>query len=51
MGSRGGASSGCKHWLDLLCGIVGVVFELATRWASNVEIKSRRLFIPEHEGG
>jgi hypothetical protein len=27
-----------------------VVFELRTRWTSNIGINSRRLFIPEHGG-
>jgi hypothetical protein len=49
--SCGGASSGYKRWLDLHSGIIGVVFELETRWAPNVEINSRGLFIPKHKGG
>jgi hypothetical protein len=50
VGSCGGALSECKRWLNLLGGIVRVVFELRTQWMSNVGINSRRLFIPEHEG-
>jgi hypothetical protein len=50
VGSCGGASSECKRWLNLLGGIVRVIFELRTRWAPNVQINSRRLFIPEHGG-
>jgi hypothetical protein len=49
--SCGGSSSGCRRWLNLLGGIIGVVFELRPRWAPNVEINSRELSIPEHEGG
>jgi hypothetical protein len=49
-GSCSGASSGCKRWVDLLGGIIGVVLELGTWWAPNVGINSRRLFIPEHGG-
>jgi hypothetical protein len=50
VGSYGGALSKCKPWLNLLGGIVRVVFELRTQWVPNVGINSRRLFIPEHEG-
>jgi hypothetical protein len=49
--SYGGPSSGCKHWLILLGGIIRVVFELTTQWASNVGVNSQGLFIPKHEGG
>jgi hypothetical protein len=49
--SEGGPSSGCKRWLILLGGIIKVVVEFRTWWASNVGVNSRGLFIPEHEGG
>jgi hypothetical protein len=49
--SLGGHLSWWKCWLILLGGIVKVVFELGTRWAPNVGVNSRGLFIPEHEGG
>jgi hypothetical protein len=41
-----GASSQCKHWLNLLRGIVRVVFQLRARWVPNVGINSH----PEHGG-
>jgi hypothetical protein len=42
-------SSGCKCWLILIGGIARVVFELEIRWAPNVGVNSRRLFILEGE--
>jgi hypothetical protein len=50
VGSCGGASSECNLWLNLLGGIVRVVFKLRTRWAQNVGLNSQGLFIPEHGG-
>jgi hypothetical protein len=49
--SLGGSSSGCKRCLILIGFIAKVVVELRTRWALNVEVNSRGLFLPEHEGG
>jgi hypothetical protein len=40
VGSCGGASSKCMRWLNLLGGIIDVVFMLRTRWALNVGINS-----------
>jgi hypothetical protein len=48
--SLSGLSSGCKRWLILLGGIVRVVFDLGTRWATNVGVNSQGLFISEYEG-
>jgi hypothetical protein len=41
VGSCSGAPSECKHWLNLLGGIIRVVFELKPWWALNVGINSR----------
>jgi hypothetical protein len=49
--SCGGPSSVCKCLLILFSGIIKVVFEHRLRWATNVGVNSRGLFIPEHEGG
>jgi hypothetical protein len=49
--SYGGPSSGCKRWLILLGGIIRVIFQLRTQWASNVGVNSLRLLTAEHEGG
>jgi hypothetical protein len=38
--SLGGPSSGCKCWIILLGDIAMDVFELRTRWASNVGVNS-----------
>jgi hypothetical protein len=47
--SYGGPSSGCRCWIIHLGGIIRVGLEVRTRWAQNVGINSRGLFILEHE--
>jgi hypothetical protein len=38
MDSCGGVSTRCKWLLTLLGGMLGLFFELRTRWASNIGI-------------
>jgi hypothetical protein len=46
----GKPSSGWRHWLCRLGGIIGVVFGLETRCTPNVGKSSQRLFDPEQKG-